>query len=252
MIQLSLRSKNFAIISNPTIPKAEKEALLILVGFGSKTHNVKKIATYFSNKGYDLFQPDFICRKSIAKGISKLDDFVEKEGLKSYKKLHVFCYIIGGWTFNQWLTNTRLPNLASVIFDRSPLQERAPKALMIDLPIIIRLLVGNVIRELAETPYPPMNKGAVKIGILIETEPTKVILNHKKAAATIGPLKWDVASLQQEYDDYCYVPLNHDDFYSTFELIGSMIFPFLKEGVFPIEANRIKPTNNPLQPLIDK
>jgi hypothetical protein len=248
MVQFHLSARDHIVVEHPETPKSEKEALLILVGFGSKTHNVKHIARYFSNKGYDLYQPDYISRKSIAKGVDNVDRFVAKHDLRSYKKVHVFCYIIGGWTFNTWYAKKPLPNIASVIYDRSPLQERAPYALMKDIPVLIRLLAGNVMKEFSETPYPQVVNPPFKTGILIETIPTKLISKHRKTAAQLGPVNWTVESLKQSCTDYCYVPLNHDDFYTTFELTGTRIFEFIREGKFAADADRNQPVNDPLQP----
>lgn len=248
MLQLNVWSRNYVVVPHPEIPKSEKEALLILVGFGSKTHHVKHIAQYFSNKGYDLYQPDYICRKSIQKGVNKVDAFAEKHDLKAYKKIHVFCYIIGGWTFNTWFAQHPLPNIASVIYDRSPLQERAPYALVKDIPFLIGMLVGDVMQEFAGTPYQPLQNSTAKVGLLIETIPTKLILKHKKTAALPGPINWDPAALNQPCDDYCFVPMNHDDFYVTFDGIGSAIFQFIREGKFDNDANRTEPENDPLTP----
>jgi hypothetical protein len=248
MLQFQLWSRDHVTIDHPEIPKNEKEALLILVGFGSKTHNVKHIARHFSHKGYDLYQPDYISRKSIARGVEKVDRFAAKHDLKAYKKVHVFCYIIGGWTFNTWYQQKPLPNIATVVYDRSPLQERAPYALMKDMPVLIKLLAGKVMEEFSETPYPPLVDPPFKTGILIETVPTKLINKHRKTARQLGPVNWTVENLQQACSDYCYVPLNHDDFYTTFELIGTRIFEFIRAGKFAPDADRNKPVNDPLQP----
>jgi len=243
-----LWSKDIVSIPEPSVAKSEKEALLILVGFGSKTHNVKHIAAYFSNKGYDLYQPDYIRRKGIAKGVEKLDAFITEHDLKAYGKVHVFCYLVGGWTFNSWLSANELPNLSTIIYDRSPLQERAPFALMEDMPFLITLAVGKIMGEFAETPYKAINLRAVKIGLLIEDRPTKLIMKHRKSAAKLGPVDWDPQSLQQEADDYCFVPLNHDDFYEAFGIIGPSIFEFIRDGKFAATANRKQPLTDPFIP----
>ena len=51
------QKKDVFSIENNSIPISEKEAILILPGFGSKIHGVKHIKNFFSHKGYDLFIP---------------------------------------------------------------------------------------------------------------------------------------------------------------------------------------------------
>lgn len=226
--------------------KSEREAIVILAGLGSKVHNERKIAQHFKNKGYDIYQPSYIYRKSLEKGCDKLTRFSGKHDLKSYKKVHFFCYIIGSWTFNRWLEKSALTNIETVVYDRSPLQERAPYALMKDSKFIANLVIGKVNDELATTPYPPLTNFKGKIGLLIETVPTKLIQRHRKTAASLGPINWSVEALCQSHTDYCYVPVNHDEMYTHIEKVSTEIFSFIRTGSFGEQANRIAPTVDPL------
>lgn len=228
-------------------PKGEREAIVILAGLGSKVHNERKIAQYFKDKGYDIYQPSYIYRKGIDKGVDKLERFSKKHELGSYKKIHVFCYIIGGWTFNRWFTKSSLKNIETLIYDRSPMQERAPYVLMKDSKFIARLVIGKVNDELATTPYSPITNFKGKIGLLIETVPTKLILRHRKTAAGLGPISWAVNSLNQAHTDYCYVSMNHDEMYTHIEKAGPEILSFIKTGNFSEKANRTAPVTDPLQ-----
>lgn len=228
-------------------PKSEREAIVILAGLGSKVHNERKIARYFKNKGYDIYQPSYIYRKGIDKGVDKLERFSKKHALGSYKKVHFFCYIIGGWTFNRWYAKSSLKNIETVIYDRSPLQERAPYVLMKDSKFIARLVIGKVNDELATTPYAPLTSFKGKVGLLIETIPTKLILRHRKTAASLGPINWSHESLNQSCNDFCYIQMNHDDMYTNIEKAGSEIFHFVKTGDFGEKANHIAPISDPLQ-----
>jgi len=76
-------------------PLNEKEAILILPGFGSRVQGTKHIADFFFNKGYDVYIPDYIARKSINNCVNNLDKFIIKYKFKEYKKIHVFSYIVG-------------------------------------------------------------------------------------------------------------------------------------------------------------
>lgn len=227
-------------------PKNEREAIVILAGLGSKVHNERKIAKYFKDKGYDIYQPSYIYRKGIDKGVDKLGRFSQKHELNSYKKIHFFCYIIGSWTFNRWYHQSGLTNIETILYDRSPLQERAPYVLMKDSQLIARLVIGKVNRELATAPYPPLTNFNGKVGLLIETVPTKLILRHQKTASSLGPITWSVDSLKQEYTDYFYAPVNHDEMYTDIEKVGPEVIHFIKTGNFGIKANRIAPNHDPL------
>lgn len=228
-------------------PKHEREAIVILAGLGTKTHNERKIARYFRNKGYDIYQPSYIYRKSMDQGVAKLERFSVKHDLKSYKKVHVFCYIIGGWTFNRWYNRNPLPNISTILYDRSPLQERAPYVLVKDNRLLMKLLVGDIIAELAHTPYSPVKGFNGKIGLLIETKPTKLIRRHRATAASLGPINWSVDHLNQVYDDFCYLPVDHDDMYTAIEQAGPEVLSFIVSGRFGGKANRMAPTVDPLQ-----
>lgn len=239
-------SKDIIVIPHPEQPKQEKEALIILIGLGSKTHDIQDIADFYSNKGYDLFIPDYISRKSIAKCESNLNQFIEKQSISNYEKVHVFSYIIGNWTLNQWLTTHSLTNLKTIVYDRSPLQERAPYALNEDVPFLARLVIGKILREFVTAPYPPIVNSAIRKGILIETKPTELIIKRKKTAAKLGKIDWSVESLKQHYDDFTYVPLNHDEFYTTFDCVSEHVFSFIEKGVFSSKKSIIAPTIDPL------
>jgi hypothetical protein len=228
-------------------PKSEREAIVILAGLGSKIHNARKIAQHFRNQGYDIYQPSYIERKGLDEGVEKIEQFAQKHELKTYKKVHFFCYIIGAWTFNRWYNKTDLTNIETIIYDRSPLQERAPYALMKDSKFIAWLVIGKVNNELATTPYSPLTNFKGKIGLLIETIPTKLILRHQKTAASLGPINWTHDALNQPSDDYCYVSMNHDEMYTHIGKASSEIWSFIKTGSFGEKANRSAPTNDPLQ-----
>lgn len=238
--------RDIIYLQSGTQAKNEREAIVILVGLGSKVHNERKIAQHFKNKGYDIYQPSYIYRKGIDKGVHKLTRFSAKHDLKSYKKVHFFCYIIGSWTFNRWYDKSGLANIETIIYDRSPLQERAPYSLKKDSRFIANLVIGKVNDELVTTPYPSLINFKGKIGILIETVPTKLIRRHRKTAASLGPINWAVEALRQSHTDYCYIPVNHDEMYTDIEKTSPEILNFIKTGSFGEKANRIAPTIDPL------
>ena len=169
-----------------------------MVGFGAKIQGTKKIADFFFNKGYDVFIPDYISRKSISNSVSHLDKFILKHNLKAYKNIHFFSYIIGSWTLNNWINTHPKNNIKTIIYDRSPLQERAPYALIKDYKFIMSIVSGPIMKEFSETPYPPILTDNISIGLMIESKPTKLLIKHKKSALSLGPINWDVKNLHHK------------------------------------------------------
>lgn len=235
---LALSAKERIYIANISKEKSEKEAILILPGFGSRVHGTGNIADFFFFKGYDVFIPDYISRNSISACVSNLDAFMTKHKLSDYKKIHVFAYIVGSWTLNNWILQHPNNNISSIIYDRSPIQERAPAALVKDIPFISWLIAGKIMKEFSQTPYPSIPKNNIHIGIMIESKSTRLIRKHKRSALSSGSVSWDVASLQQEHDDFFYTWLNHDDVYTRFDVIGAELFYFFEKGRFMEEAQR--------------
>jgi hypothetical protein len=231
---------------------AEKEAILILPGFGSRIHGTQKIADYFFKGQYDVFIPDYISRKSIEQCTKNLDEFILKYKLSNYKKVHVFSYIVGSWTLNNWINIHPKNNIVSIVYDRSPLQERAPYALVKDIPFIIRLIAGPIMKEFSKTPYPPLNTNTMSVGILIESKATKLIQKHKRSALRPGPVSWEADSLHQRYNDRLYTWLNHDDMYTRFDVIGADILHFFAVGIFTPPARRFPYTEDPFIPYEEK
>lgn len=249
---LTLAAKERIYITNISKERNEKEAILILPGFGSKMFGTKDIADFFFYKNYDVFIPDYISRESILDCVDNLNAFMGKYNLLEYKKIHVFAYILGSWTLNRWMERHPENNISSIVYDRSPLQERAPYALVKDMPLLIRLVSGKIMKEFAGWPYPSIIRRDIKIGILIESKATKLIRKHKRSALEPGEIKWDVADLQQEYNDFFYTPLNHDDMYTRFDVFGNEILYFFLKGRFTEDARRIPYEEDPFIPAASK
>lgn len=224
--------KDVIVIENKSIPLIEKEAILILPGFGSKIHGVKDIKNYFSHKGYDVYIPHYIGRDSLQQCVINVNAFIEKHQLLQYKKVHVFSYIAGSWVINLWLQQHPVNNIASVVYDRSPLQERAPCVLVKDNPIIIKLLAGNIMKKFSQAAYPSIINDEKNLGAIIENKVTKLIRKHKKTALSLGPINFNKDSLHQKFDDYLYECINHDEMYYHFDKIGEEILYFFKNGAF--------------------
>jgi hypothetical protein len=233
------------IVEATDAPRSEKEALLILPGFGSESEGVKGIRDRFSHQGYDLFIPDYISRKSLAECLTTLDRFMEKQHLAEYRKQHVFSYLVGAWTLNAWLREHPDNNIATIVYDRSPLQERAAYAAVYDIPFLTRLARGKIVEEFSKTPYEPIPNDGKGIGIIIESRATKLIRKHKETALSLGPVGWEVADLGQECDDHYYTLNNHDEMYHDLQEVGEEVLHFIRTGAFLPAAPRTKPEVDP-------
>jgi hypothetical protein len=232
------QSRDVVVITNRAIERHEKEALLILPGFGTKIHGTAFQKKYFSNKSYDLFIPDYIARNSLAESVENVDEFIKKQHLQEYKKVHVFGYIVGSWTINAWIKANSNHNIATIIYDRSPLQERAPFVFYNTMRLISNTFAGPIMKEFVAMPYSPLEKNDIKIGILIESKATRLIQKNKDLTLSLGAIRWDVEQFHQDYDDAFYTLLNHDELYERFDIVGSEIMHFIKNGQFSIHAKR--------------
>lgn len=241
------------VVRSEVKPRAEKEAILIVTGFGTFKFGTGPQEKYFTEKGkdYDVFIPEYIGRRSIKQCVTSLEEFIQKNKIGEYKKVHVFSYIIGSWVLNEYIKAHPVNNIASIVYDRSPLQERAPYVVVEDNVLFIKIAVGRLIRDLAKTPYPPIDKKNIKVGIIIESQATKLVRDHKKTTLSLGELKWSVDSLKQSYDDFTYTRLDHDEMYKRFDVIGEDIFSFFKEGKFTEAALRKPYTWDPFEKRYD-
>ncbi len=226
------------VIENPEIPKEEKEALVILPGFGDSRKGRKKQKRFFSNKGYDLYIPDYKHRKSFDGTIANFSRFFQKHELGKYEKVHIFSYIMGSWVINKFIQKNGKGNIATIVYDRSPLQERAPQVAVDKIPCIAKIYIGKVIFDLSEIAYPSIEQQGILMGIIVESKATSFIRFFKKKTMSYGSIDWQNLEFNQAHDDLIYTWLNHDQMYVRFDIIGADILSFVKNGKFTSEAKR--------------
>ncbi len=237
--------KNRVFVSNGISGRNEKEAILILPGFGVTFFGTNDMAAFFFDRGYDVYIPSYIARNSLQSTLQNLDEFITAQNLLEYKKLNVFSYIIGSWTLNEWIKKNPKNNISAIVYDRSPLQERVPFALNKDLPRLSRLFFGKILREFSVSAYPSIIQAHLSIGIIIESKATNVMKKHKNTALSLGPVSWLPNDLKQEHNDFYYTWLNHDEMYSRFDIIGEEIMQFFKTGAFTVNAQRVPFSEDP-------
>jgi hypothetical protein len=231
----------------PAAPKTD--ALLILPGFGYGSEGEKAfhaLAVSTAREGVDLYVAPFVTRSGLASSRDKLERFIRENRLDRYQRLHVFAFIAGGWAFNPLVEREGLPNLASVIYDRSPFQERAPKIAASRLRVPAWLRYGSTIFDVARTPYAPLDAPAVKVAIVVESEPTRFIRRHEREARQYGPFTFECNSFRQRHDDCLYLPMNHDELYTRFAEVWPELLSFIRTSRFSEAADRTPPTGDPL------
>jgi hypothetical protein len=217
----------------PAAPR--HDALLILPGLGygrGDGHAFRVVADSARADGIDVFVPPYLTRGGLADTRGKLRDYIRAQHLERYERLHVFAFIAGAWAFNPLAEREAIPNLSTVIYDRSPLQERAPAIAADAVPVLAWLRFGSTIFDLAKTPYPPLREPAVKVALLVETQPTTFIRQHDKALAAGGPVSFDCDGLGQRYDACTLVAMSHDDIYTRFAEVWPAVRSFIETGRF--------------------
>lgn len=223
----------------------QKEALVILTGFGSKYHTLRAIKKEFGAYPYDVFVPRYISRKSIEQTVENFDAFWKAAHLDQYDKVHVLAYIVGSWTINSWIGANKPTNIATIVYDRSTLQERAPYVLVKDMKLVNFLLFGPVMQDLIDTPYPQLHTTAIDKGILLETYATNTVRKHQETARAPGPYCWDISCFNQHCDDFRYVPLHHDQMYTHPEVFSAAVVHFIENGDFGTYFKATKPVADP-------
>jgi hypothetical protein len=230
-------------LSQDSIQK--EQALLILPGFGSKILGTRALKQFFKQSDMPFYIPRYISRKSIRLSINSLERYCQNKGLGEYKQLHVLSYIVGSWTLNQWIADYGKRNIKTIIYDRSPFQERAPLILLKDMALVNALVFGKITRDFVNTPYPVLNDTSIVKGVFIETYATNVVRKHKETAMEQGPLSWDVVNLKQPVNDFTYLPLNHDQMYTKPQAFGNEVFYFIEHGHFSQAFKHNTPVQNP-------
>lgn len=250
-----LTSASLAACSGPAIRPSlspappKREALLVLPGFGYGSaggESFRALTAAMAREGLDLYVPTYVTRSGLADSREKLTRFIRDNRLDRYERLHVFAFLAGGWTLNPLVERAALPNLVTVIYDRSPLQERAPKIAVTRLPTLAWLRYGSTVFDVARTPYKAFEAPDVRVALMVETRPTSFIKKHAEAARQDGPFDFACGAFAQRYDDCLYLPLSHDEVYARFADVWPEVRIFIRTGHFSDAANRTPPIDDPL------
>lgn len=239
-------------VVRPTVVPStlKRDALLVLPGFGygrTEDQAFRSVAVQAAAEGVDLYVSPFLTRSGLGTSGTKLERFIRENRLDRYERLHVFAFIAGAWTFNPLFERRRLTNLATVIYDRSPFQERAPRIAAAKLPVLAWARYGSTVFDVAKTPYVPLTAPGVKVAIVAESMPTAFIRKHVDAARQYGPFAFACDSFRQRHDDCLYLPMNHDDLYARFAEVWPEVLAFMRTGRFSDAANRVPPADHALR-----
>ena len=232
-----------------TSPAANAEALLVLPGFGyggAGRRAMRSLAPLADREGIDLYVAEFLTSGGLASSRAELERFIRDNRLERYRRLHVFAFLAGAWTINPLIEKGKLPNLAGIVYDRSPYQERAPAIAVDRLRVFAWLRYGSTIFDVARTPYAEADRPGVPVGLLVESTPTRFITRYEKAARARGPFVFDCGALGQRYDDCGYVAFNHDELYARFAELWPDLLAFMRTGRFTAAMDRTPPDDDPL------
>jgi hypothetical protein len=223
---------------------------VILPGFGysaSGDRAIRALVPAMRDAGLDLYVPRYLQREGLDSSREQLRRFLRDHRLERYDRVHVFAFIAGAWSFNALARDAAvLPNLASVVYDRSPYQERAPRIAADKLRLLSWLRYGPVIFDLAKAPYPSLPRTNVKVGLIVETVPTSFVKRFRNAARSYGPFAFGCADFAQPHDDCIFVALNHSEFYTRFGEIWPEVRAFIRDGRFTETAVRTPPQRDAL------
>jgi hypothetical protein len=215
--------------------RANREALLVLPGFGYGRGDgdaFRAIAKRAPASGLDVYVPSYVTRGGLEDTRRALRQFIRGARLDRYERVHVVAFIAGAWTVNPLIDGGELPNLATIVYDRSPFQERAPALAVRDLRIPAWLRYGRTIFDLSATPYPPLARSDVKVGLLIETMPTRFVRKHARPADVPAADAFACDRIEARFDDCLHVAMTHDDVYTRFADVWPDVDAFIRSGRF--------------------
>ncbi len=203
---------------------------------------MERFANNVSSKGYTFFTADYVRKEGLAASGRAVRDFISENQIDRCERLHILAFIAGAWSLNPLLRQAGVPNLKSLIYDRSPLQERAPRIVTQELPFVARALFGEVIFELARTPYPQLEPPeGVRTGLIVESRASALIRYYREEALASGPVNFAFASFGQKHNDAIYWPFDHTLMYDRFEELEPLVLSFIEKGRLPESANRSEP-----------
>jgi hypothetical protein len=230
------------IVVDESKERDEKTALVVLNGFGDSKKNRKAQTAFFSSLKYDFFMPEFILRHSLEESVATFSEFYKDQNLDGYAEVKVMCYIIGGYVLNRHIEREGLGSITTIIYDRSPIQERAPRVAVDRMSLLAKIKFGKVLEQFASIENSPLKHSSnvqnLDIGLIIENKATRLMRFFHKAADKYGKCNFSPHQIDPNLDDYFHTILDHDEMYVRFDVIGEEIKHFLENDRFSDDARR--------------
>ena len=244
-----LNAKDYIYINN-NFPKSKKKALVILNGVGDSKKYRKIQLEYFKDNGMDVFIPDYKQRSSLDESLYKFSVFYDEHEIDSYKEVNFMCYIVGGYILNRYIEINGKKNIKKIIYDRSPIQERAAIIGVDKLPFLTKIKYGQLVFDFSKIKLNPLkDDDGLEIGVIIENQATRLMRLFEKTSYEYGLYSFDINKIEKNYDDYFHTWLDHDLMYKRFDVIGSEILYFYKNGTFTKQAKRNKYNWDPFKKI---
>ena len=226
----------------------EKTALIILNGFGDSKKNRRIQLNYFKDKGMDIFIPKYKVRKSLNLSKEKFSKYYKDHELDNYKEVYFLCYIIGGYVLNEFIREKGIRNIKKIIYDRSPTQERAAKIGVDKLPLLSRIIYGNILFDFSKVKLKNLAKNKnLAVGVIIENQATSLMRFFEKASMKYGEYSFSIYDINTYNNDYFHTWLDHNMMYQRFDIIGAEILNFYKYSKFTDVAKKEKYDWNPFK-----
>lgn len=214
---------------------AAMQSLLILPGLGGGDRARARMLAWGERQPFAVHVPDYHRRAGFEATVEALADYIHAQRLDRVHNLSAFCFILGGWTLNRYLAEHDLPGLRTVVYDRSPYQERLAATFAERFPWIGRIRFGRLLRDFAATPYPPLPGRDRRVGLVVETRATRLA----RLLVRERDLSCDPLVFGQRYDDAIELPLDHDAMYTRFDEVVPDVVHFIRHGRFrPRDSGR--------------
>lgn len=212
---------------------------MVLTGLGQSKKGYKSQQEFFGQfKEYDLYIPEIRHRGGYDSCYAVVANCFSKHELSQYKAVHVLSYILGTKVLNRYINKNGPGNIKTIIYDRSPIQERAAKVVVKRIPNMAKIKTGHIAHDIAKISYEPIKQDGIRIGIIVESKASKLMRTFKRTGKSFGPIDWKNFDYKQQPEDLIFTRLDHDEMYVTFDEIGEDIIHFIRHGKFTESARR--------------
>ena len=176
-------------------------------------------------------------------------DLIKKAGSLG-DKMNISTYIVGGYVLNEHIQTHGSGRITTIIYDRSPIQERAPKTVIKRMKIISQMIYGRVLYDFSKLElYSLGNKYDIEVGIIIESKATRLMRYFRKTSDSYGAYTYVPEEIDANQDDFMYTYLDHNMMYERFDVIGEDILHFLEFGRFTNKTRRIPYNWDPFEKI---